>query len=76
MKSELYIMSANDKELLLKQWRGEKCRMGGPQHVGLRRVGCNRNRGEAYHNIGLIVSPLTAGAFVNLNGMTSHSNEL
>ena len=45
MKSELYIMSANDEELLLKQWRGEKCRIGGLRHVGLRRVKCNCNRG-------------------------------
>ena len=45
MKSELYIVSANDEELLLKQWRGEKCRIGGPRNVGLRRVECNHNRG-------------------------------
>ena len=45
MKNELYIMSANDEELILKQWRGEKCRIGGPQHVRLCRVECNRNRG-------------------------------
>ena len=45
MKNELYIMSVNDEELLLKQWRGEKCRIGGLWHVGLHRVECNRNRG-------------------------------
>ena len=45
MKSELYIVSANDEEPLLKQWRDEECRIGDPRHVGLRRVECNRNRG-------------------------------
>ena len=45
MKSELYIVSANDEELLLKQWRDEECRIGDPQHVRLRRVECNCNRG-------------------------------